>query len=51
MNDQRTAEHPTPGVMTRLLRSRRGRKLPHWHGTCSLDHWSAADADRCTRTD
>ena len=27
------------------------RLLPFWHGTCSLDHWTAEDADRCTRTD
>jgi hypothetical protein len=34
----------------RLLRGRR-RSMPYWHGTCSLDHWSAEDAARCVRTD
>jgi hypothetical protein len=39
-------------TMRRLLPGATRRpKLPYWHGTCSLDHKSAADAERCTRTD
>jgi hypothetical protein len=37
-------------AIDRLMRKRRNA-LPFWHGTCSLDHWSAEEAANCRRTD
>jgi hypothetical protein len=37
-------------ALHRMLGTRKQR-LPYWHGTCSLDHRTAEEAERCSRTD
>jgi hypothetical protein len=37
----------TKQTFDRLLRGK--RRIPHWHGNCSLDHRSAEEAAKCQR--